>query len=152
MEILEQENWFRETLLKFDKDFQIDFVIVATHHSPFTNSRIVGVNEEVQKLFVPQFINSLKGKVFISGHAHAFEHFKIAGKDFLVIGGGGGLQQPLFKGEDEKYKDLYDSVSTKRMFHYLEILNFNDSLNLKVMMLNEEFASFKNVYSITIKH
>jgi hypothetical protein len=149
--MLEQERWFKESLNKFDKDPQIDFVIIATHHSPFTNSKIVGVNEEVQKLFVPQFLKFPKAKVFISGHAHAFEHFKIKGKDFLVIGGGGGLQQPLFKGEEEKYKDLFDSVSTKRMFHFLEINNLKDSLKLEVIMLNEEFSSFKNVYSITIK-
>ncbi len=29
-------------------------------------------------------------KVFLSGHAHAFEHFQGHGIDFLVIGGGGG--------------------------------------------------------------
>ena len=149
-EVSQQIRWFKETLLKFDNDPQINFVIVATHHSPYTNSKIVGMDEDVQKYFVPPFINSLKAKVFLSGHAHAFEHFKVKGKDFLVIGGGGGLQHPLYKGEDEKVKDLYDSVSTKRMFHFLEIDNFTDSLKFNVMMLNNKFTSFENVYSLTL--
>jgi hypothetical protein len=37
--------------------------------------------------------------LFLSGHCHGFEHYKIGGKDFMVIGGGGGLHQPLKQGE-----------------------------------------------------
>ena len=150
-EISEQNRWFKETLLKFDNDPGINFIIVAAHHSPFSNSKIVGMNEDVQKYFVPPFIGSSKAKVFISGHAHAFEHFKVEGKDFLVIGGGGGLQHPLFTGRDAKYKNLYDSLSETTMFHFLEVDNFTDSLKFKVMMLNKNFTSFENIYSITVK-
>jgi hypothetical protein len=150
-EIEEQNNWFKKSLLKFDNDPQINFVIVAAHHSPFTNSKIVGINEDVQKYFVPAFIGSSKAKVFISGHAHAFEHFKVKGKDFLVIGGGGGLQHPLYTGNEEKYKNLYDSLSTTIMFHFLTVDTYNDSLKFSVMMLDKKFTSFENVYSITVK-
>jgi hypothetical protein len=151
LEISQENQWLKETLNNFDKDPQITSSIVVTHHSPFTNSKIVGINEDVQKYFVPEFINSSKAKIFISGHSHDFEHFKIEGKDFLVIGGGGGLQHPVYTGKEEKYKDLYDSVSPKRMFHFLLMDNFTDSLRLSVMMIDKEFTSFKNVYSVTIK-
>jgi hypothetical protein len=79
---------------------------------------------------------------------------KMVGVGALIggaFGGGGGLQHPLYKGEEEKIKDLYDSVSTKRMSHFLEVDNFTDTLKLNVMMLNEKFTSFGNVYSLTIK-
>ncbi len=149
-EISEQNMWLKETLLKFDNDPRINFIIVAVHHSPFTNNKIVGINEDVQKYFVPVFIKSSKAKFFISGHAHAFEHFRVEGKDFLVIGGGGGLQHPLFTGKVEKYRNLYDSLSATIMFHFLVIDVFADSLNLSVMMLNKQFTSFENVYSIKV--
>ena len=63
-EVSQQNRWFKETLLKFDNDPQINFIIVATHHSPYTNSKIVGMNEDVQKYFVPHIYQFLKSESF----------------------------------------------------------------------------------------
>lgn len=147
----EQINWYQNRINKFENDKRIKFIIVAVHHSPFTNSKIVGTNEDVQKLFVPEFIKSQKAKLFISGHSHAFEHFKIEGKDFLVIGGAGGLQQPLYKGSEELFKDKFDSTSAKRMFHFIELENMNDSLIVNLKMLKNDFSKFEDKYRIVIK-
>ena len=90
-EIDEQEKWYQSTLKNLDSNDDVKIIIVSCHHAPYSNSLIVGSSIAVQKYFVPDFIQTKKCKLFITGHAHAFEHFTFSGKDFLVIGGGGGL-------------------------------------------------------------
>lgn len=85
----EQLSWYQETLRELDKDSTVGMVVVACHHSPYTNSKIVSPSGDVQESFVPPFLQSAKARIFLSGHAHAAEHFRISTKDFLVIGGGG---------------------------------------------------------------
>jgi len=84
-----QQKWYKETLDSLDKNSGVKSIIVSCHHAPYTNSKIVHPSIRVQENFVPLFISSSKCKLFITGHAHAFEHFIQSGKDFLVIGGGG---------------------------------------------------------------
>ncbi|VAX18674.1 hypothetical protein MNBD_IGNAVI01-2117 [hydrothermal vent metagenome] len=149
-EIKKQETWYENKLNSLDKDTTIKAVIVATHHSPFTNSKIVSPSEEVQQYFVPPFLRSKKAKVFISGHCHAFEHFEYKGKDFLVIGGGGGLQQPLYVGKEEKFVDLYSTTDRIRMFHFLEYKLTNDTMHFIVKMLDKTFSNFHDEYELNI--
>ncbi len=106
-EIEEQQLWYINTLNSLEADSTITTIIVGTHHPPFTNSTIVSPNKQVKDCFVESFINNSKCKVFISGHSHAFEHIKYKGKDFFVIGGGGGLQHPMLLGKDSEFKDIY---------------------------------------------
>ncbi|HVF98172.1 MAG TPA: metallophosphoesterase, partial [Flavisolibacter sp.] len=93
-----QTDWYKTTLESLEADASVQFVITGCHHSPYTNSRIVKPSVEVEQKFVPSFIQSKKSVLFLSGHSHNFEHYKVQGKDFLVIGGGGGLRQPLRQG------------------------------------------------------
>jgi len=85
-----QCTWYRRQLAELDRDTSVSVVIVGTHHPPFTNSTIIDPSEDVLCDFVPPYIASKKARLFISGHAHALEHFRQQGKDFLVIGGGAG--------------------------------------------------------------
>jgi hypothetical protein len=94
----QQDEWLKKTLADLDADAAVQSVIVCCHHSPFTNSRIVRPSKEVEEKFVPLYLESRKARLFLSGHCHAFEHYKVKGKDFLVIGGGGGLRQPFTAG------------------------------------------------------
>ncbi len=149
-EIEKQQQWYHSTLKQLQQDSTVKAIIVGCHHAPFTNSKMVSPNEDVQKLFVPAFTETPKCKLFISGHAHAFERFKYRGKNFLVIGGGGGLQQPLYTGDEEKYKDLYDSQSQKRMFHFVECRLENDSLQIILNMIKKDFSGFDRDYKINI--
>src|ERR1700742_961630 len=108
-------TWYKSTLSSLDNNTAIKTIIVSCHHAPYTNSTIVGCSKPVQQYFVPAYIQTKKCRLFITGHAHAFEHFKSQGKDFLVIGGGGGLHQPL----DTSNSCISDLVSKyKPMFHY----------------------------------
>lgn len=137
-----QSVWYRETLHRLDADTTVEFVIVGCHHSPFTNSTIVSPSEDVESTFVPPFVAARKTVLFLSGHAHAFEHYQRSGKDFLVIGGGGGLQQPLLTGSKRRYEDLYPDEGTIRMFHYLLCTVGRGRLQIELRMLREDFSGF----------
>jgi hypothetical protein len=146
-EILAQDNWYSSTIKKLDHDAAIKFIIVGCHHSPFTNSKIVKPSMEVRQNFVPVFINSKKCVLFLSGHSHNFERFNMQGKYFLVIGGGGGLHQPLYT--NSVTPDL--SAGYKPMFHYLEVIRSNDSLQLVSRKLKPDFSGFTDGLVFTVK-
>ena len=139
LEIEKQDNWYRHTMNELDHNAAIKFVIVGCHHSPFTNSRVVEPSLKVQQRFVPAFINSKKGILFLSGHSHNFEHFNIQGKNFLVIGGGGGPHQPIRSGKGVMH-DIDSSY--KPMFHYLQIKRYRDSLQVVSRQLKTDFSGF----------
>ena len=105
-EISKQLGWYKAAVDSLDNDPRIKTIIVCTHHAPYSNSRIVGSSLPVQDLIVPVFEKSKKSKLFISGHSHNLEYFSgYNGKYFLVIGGGGGLAQPLIPMNKRIYED-----------------------------------------------
>lgn len=134
-----QQQWLKATLENLDKTDSVRVVIVCCHHAPYSNSKIVKCSNKVQEQFVPAYIESKKAQLFITGHAHAFEHFKIKGKDFLVIGGGGGLHQPLSNNENS-FPDL--AVKYKPMFHYLSVKRVADNLLITSHFLKNDFSGF----------
>ena len=132
-----QTGWYRRTLQSLDADSAITFIITGCHHSPYTNSKIVGSSISVREKFVPYFLKSKKSRLFLSGHSHNFERFQQQGKDFFVIGGGGGLHQPLKHGQG-LLKDL--SANYKPPFHYLTILREGEKLLLTSVRLKADFS------------
>ena len=141
-----QQQWFRDELQKLDADPSVEYVIVGCHHSPFTNSKIAGPSKGVQQKFVPAYVQAKKTVLFLSGHAHAFEHFKKEGKDFMVIGGGGGVYQPLSK--NARAQDLASGY--KPMFHYLTIKRFTDHLLITSHRLTTDKSGFVEGMTINI--
>lgn len=137
--------WYRAALSDLDADTSIGLVVVGTHHSPFTNSTVVPPSAEVRSLFVPPFLASRKARLFLSGHAHAAEHFREGGKDFLVIGGGGGLQQPLLTGADRRWEDHFPVQTATRMFHFLACEVTADSAAFTVRMADDDLLSLREV-------
>jgi hypothetical protein len=145
-EILRQQHWYTKTLHQLDSDNAVVTIIVSCHHAPYTNSRIVGSSVPVQHYFVPAFQETAKCRLFITGHAHAFEHFNFSGKDFLVIGGGGGLHQPL----DTSGARLPDAAAGyKPMFHYLSVVRQGANLLLTSRFLKPDFSGILDGYSFT---
>jgi predicted MPP superfamily phosphohydrolase len=138
-DIKKQDNWYKAAIRAMDSNPAIKFVIVGCHHSPFTNSKVVGPSSQVQQKFVPAFINSKKCVLFLSGHSHNFERFNVQGKYFLVIGGGGGPHQPLHS-DKEVTPDI--SHAYKPMFHYLEVKRHGDSLQVISRQLKADFSGF----------
>ncbi len=145
-ELRKQKDWYSETLAALDTTAAVKAVVVCCHHAPFTNSTIVGCSNQVQEYFVADYIKSKKAQLFITGHAHAFEHFNKLGKDFVVIGGGGGLHQPL-KNKDKNLVDL--SADYKPPFHYLSVQRKGDQLFMQSHAINEDFRTFKTAYNFS---
>jgi hypothetical protein len=147
IEIARQQNWYLTTLARLNNDSAVKTIIVSCHHAPYSNSFIVGSSVPVQHYFLPAFIQTPKCSLFITGHSHAFEHFKLAGKDFLVIGGGGGLHQPL----DTSARAISDlATGYKPMFHYLSIKRTGDKLLLTSHFLPPDFSAVEKGYSFEI--
>lgn len=115
----EQQRWYLSVLDSLDSDESVKSIIVCTHYSPYSNSKVVGSSVPVQNSFVPRFECSAKAKLFISGHSHNLEYFEDGkGRHYLVIGGGGGIAQPLYTGSAEKYHDLIRQ-DDKPLFFYV---------------------------------
>ena len=135
-----QRSWYQHTLDSLDADPAVVFIISGCHHSPYSNSKVVGSCQAVQEKLVPPFLSSKKSRLFLSGHSHNYEHFRQQEKDFVVIGGGGGLHQPLNVGKDA-LPDL--SLGCKPMFHYLSIRRFGHQLQLTCVLLKPDFSGFE---------
>lgn len=146
-EIVKQNKWYNDKLNALDADPAVKLVIVGCHHSPYTNSSIVSSSEAVKENFVQPYIKSKKAVLFISGHSHNFEQFKMQGKNFLVIGGGGGLHQPLKKKEN-RMADV--ATDYKPDFHYLEVSRRGETLNILSRKLNPDFKEFSDGYTLKI--
>lgn len=146
----DQLRWYSQTLNDLDSDSTVSIVLVGCHHPPYTNSTIVNPSEEVQHYFVPPFIQARKAKVFLSGHSHAFEHFKIEGKEFLVLGGAGGLLHPLLQGKDQRWPDRFSYPGERRFFHYLRCSFGAGMLNIHVMRLTPDRAGFDTADSLQL--
>lgn len=138
-EAVRQHSWFLATMDSLDVDPAIKTIIVCTHHAPFTNSTIVAPSDEVAAAFVPRFETSKKAKLFVSGHSHNLECFKDgAGKRFAVIGGGGGIWQPLYAPEKRKYVDVVGQEG-KPLYFYFVVERTGKDLKLIARGLNREF-------------
>jgi len=145
-----QENWYKNKIDELQKDSSVQTIIVCLHHSPYTNSKVVEPAEQVQEKIVPLFLKSSKCKLFVSGHAHTFEHFKIKGKDFLVTGGGGGALQPMLTGGKQRFNNIFLHKNETGFFHYLDCEFKSDKLFITVKKLNDDFKTFSDVYTLTI--
>lgn len=143
-ELAKQQSWYDSTMASLDQAESIAVIIVACHHAPYSNSKIVGSSAQVQEHFVPAFLQSKKARLFVTGHAHAFEHFKKQGKDFVVIGGGGGLHQPLDTSVN-KIADL--AADYKPHYHYLSVYRSGNQLQITSHYLHENFTGFASGHS-----
>lgn len=139
-----QLSWLSSTLRHLEEDRSVLATIITCHHAPFSNSKIVHSSEPVQQKFVPQYKASTKAILFITGHSHNYEHFVMGGKDYMVIGGGGGLHQPL----GNTLTDV--SGGYKPEFHYLLVSRAHHTLIVNSRYLKKDFIGFENGLSYTI--
>jgi len=146
-EIASQNAWYIGALSALDSNPGVKFVIVGCHHSPFTNSTIVKPSTGVLQYFVPPFLADKKCVLFLSGHSHNFEQFSFHEKYFLVIGGGGGLHQPVL---DQKKEPRDLSASYKPMFHYLQVRRQANTLQIVSRQLNPDFSGFSDGLSLIL--
>lgn len=133
---------YSDWIKSLEKDKSIKLIIVATHYSPFTNSKIVDPSEEVQTKLLPDFFSSEKTKLFISGHSHNLEYFTKESKHFFVIGGGGGLHQGVLKKEKRKWHDMIEE-DAKPLYFYVIVQRKGDNLKLIVRGIKKDFKFFE---------
>lgn len=138
----EQMKMYRSVMSDYDKSNAIKYIIVATHHSPFTNSSIVSSDKTAQDSLIPIFIETQKAKLFLSGHSHNLEHFRHQGKDFVVLGGGGGLRQPLKKHSKREWKDLIKDAD-KPFYFYIRVIRSGNTLSVYSRGLDDDFNFFE---------
>lgn len=151
-ELSKQLKWYKSSMISLDSDPAVKAIIVCTHHAPYSNSKIVGSSEPVEKLIIPAFEKSQKSKLFISGHSHNLEYFSDSiGRHFLVIGGGGGLTQPLIPENKSKYHDLLEQ-DVKPLYFYLIIEKNGNNLKLIARGFKKDFSFFElNIGIIPLK-
>jgi predicted MPP superfamily phosphohydrolase len=142
-----QEQYYTTTLAALDRNDSVKTIIVACHHSPYSNSKVVGSNMKVRETFVKPFLKTNKGELFLSGHSHNFEHFKIEGKTFLVIGGGGGISQLLNTKAD---RIVCEDDDCHPLFHYLMVKRNADSLSIIIREVKGDLKGFNNVLNLKI--
>lgn len=127
-----QQLWYLSVMDSLDTDESVKAIIVCAHHSPYSNSKVVGSSTSVQYQFVKRFESSSKTKIFISGHSHNLEYFTGSNnKRYLVIGGGGGIAQPLNTGIDAKYNDLIKQED-KPLFFYVALQRNTDAIEISI--------------------
>jgi hypothetical protein len=141
-QILQQQQWYSSKMDSLDTDRGVKAIIVCLHHSPYTNSTIVSPSKAVSEAILPRFIRSPKARLLMSGHSHNLEYFKnTSNKHFLVLGGGGGLTQPLRLPGKRLYTDLI-SQSSKPLYFYVTIDRTGDVINLQARGLRKDFSTF----------
>jgi predicted MPP superfamily phosphohydrolase len=143
-ELSKQLTRYKSVMDSLDTDPHINTIIVCTHHAPYSNSKIVGSSKPVADLIVPIFEKSQKSKLFISGHSHNLEYFSNSiGKHFLVIGGGGGIAQPLIPMDKRKHEDLLNQ-DAKPLYFYLVIEKNGNCLRLIAKGFKKDFSFFES--------
>ncbi len=135
-QIREQTEWFRSQLQTFDENKAIDYIIVCSHEPPFTNSRVIKPNKDVESFFANAFLQIQKGGLFFSGHSHSYERFKVHDKFFVVCGGGGGPRHKLtIDPSRRRYEDFFVGPEL-RSFHFCEVEHVEDGLRFRKLSLN----------------
>ncbi len=131
-----QKKWLELELVRLDDSTAIRFVMLACHHAPFTNSKIVHPSEQVQQQFVPAYINSTMAVRFVTGHSHNFERLSKAGKNFLLIGGDGCIHQTA-RPSSLEMNDI--ARHHKPIFHYLVMKRRIQTPELTSVSLSDNF-------------
>lgn len=133
-----QSQWYLNELEKFEKNTEIDFIIVCCHEPPFTNSRVVSPSEKVKVYFADPFLRFQKTRLFLSGHSHSYERFQIKNKSFVVSGGGGGPRHKVsIDPTKRRCQDLFSGPEL-RFFHFCEIESHKDTLVFRLLRLESD--------------
>ncbi len=133
-----QLRWFDEVLAAADADPQVKAIIGFWHHPPMSNSRIVRPSRRARMEFVPRLAGSQKGLAVFTGHAHAYEHFIVAGLHCFVSGGGGGPRHRLeTRPEYQRGHDLF-AGGPLRFMHFLELELGDDAMTVRVVRMSDD--------------
>ncbi len=128
-------RWYTLQIEELTADPGVRCIVTCGHHPPYTNSSIVMPDRIQQEYFVPVFLRSPKARLWLSGHAHAYEHFRHGNVHFLVSGGGGGPRQFLrLDSLTHSDHDIYRGGPI-RPFHYVALSRAEAALCVSMVPL-----------------
>ena len=128
-------RWYTLRIEELTADPSVRCIVTCGHHPPYTNSSIVMPDRIQQEYFVPIFLRSPKARLWLSGHVHAYEHFRHGNVHFVVSGGGGGPRQFLrLDSLTHSDHDIYRGGPI-RPFHYLSLSRSEHSLCVSMIPL-----------------
>jgi Icc-related predicted phosphoesterase len=139
VDLNKQINWYKKELDQFQKDSTIKIILVAFHHPPYTNSKIVNDDLEVQKYFIDSVKDLNKVKLFFSGHCHSYEHFKDNYRHFIVSGGGGGSRHSLHTEKDRPVKSDINQIDQNCDFNFCKIILLEEGIQVNVFRMDKDF-------------
>jgi predicted MPP superfamily phosphohydrolase len=131
-----QVDAYRSLLGNLDGDPSVRGVIVASHHPPFSNSRL-SRTEPVIEYFAEPFLKARKTRLYLSAHVHSYERFEQEGKSFVVSGGGGGPRRKVDVSDARRWRNDVFRGSAIRPFHYLRLGIERDAITVATKMLDE---------------
>lgn len=141
-QIMTQDEWYQDRLEEYQEDNAVETIIVCCHHPPYTNSKVVSDDRDVQERFVKPFAETPKARLFVSGHCHSYEHFVKSGKHFIVSGGGGGPRQKLeLDTQKQRHRDEYAGGEI-REFHFCKVLLETTPIRVQMIRLDEKLESW----------
>lgn len=134
----DQVLWYRDRLDALEKDTSVASVIITCHHPPYSNSKEAGDDADVEMDFVNPFVLAKKTKLFVCGHSHSYEHFKVEGKDFINSGGAGPRHslKPSVPTKQDLYKT--DDNGETRPHNYLKLYPLPNGLRIEMMKLGDD--------------
>ena len=133
-------RWYALQIEGLTADPAVRCIVTSGHHPPYTNSSIVMPDWIQQEYFVPIFLRSPKARLWLSGHVHAYEHFRHGNVHFVVSGGGGGPRQFLrLDSLTHSDHDIYRGGPI-RPFHYLSLSRSESSLCVSMIPLEGNHA------------
>ena len=138
----QQAEAFCETLAELDADPSVRGVIVASHHPPFSNSRLTR-SAPVLDLFAKPFLAARKTRLYLSAHVHSYERFEHEGKAFVVAGGGGGPRRRVDVSDARPWRTDVFRGEAVRPFHYLRMSFTDDAISVETMMLMREIPRWR---------
>jgi hypothetical protein len=142
-EMMWQQIWFGEKMNSLDKDCAIKSIIVCAHHPPYTNSKVISPDRQVQEWFVPRFEQSPKTRAFLSGHSHNLECFRgKSGKRYVVVGGGGGLAQPL-RNSNHALNIEREFFGDAPSFFYSVVIDNGENISMDIHGFDRDFRRIK---------
>ena len=126
-----------QQLIWLDEDLgknKLPWTIVFGHHPPYSNS-LRGPQLWIRKAFA-KIVTDHHVDIFLTGHEHQYERFRIAGVNYVVSGGGGG-QLTRFFGTQQALKQA-------TAHHYLAFEVTAKALTMKAIDINgREIESLK---------
>lgn len=147
-QMAEQRKWFVKTVQQADKNSAIVALVVCGHHPPFTNNVVVKDEKWMHKTFVPSYLTSKKGLLWLSGHAHGYEHIVEQGKTFVVTAGGGGPRAGLLPPDQSRHQDV-SGLPLTRPIHAFEIQRIGKTLQC-TMHPEESEKTFNEQFVVSI--